>query len=205
MAGVCCLLFAWLTAAVVAGRTLAWDTRTLIAVAGSQRPWLTEVMRVTSVLGSGAVEIPVALLLALWLSLRGRRSEASGYAAAALSGWALYGLAKYLVHRPRPHVVPHLMPDAGWYSYPSGHSALAPLVFGLGALVLASPWSSRAARVGILALAVLLTLAIACSRVYLGVHWPTDVAGGLLLGTAWAAGWVSWWERAPGDRDQAAS
>ena len=87
------------------------------------------------------------------------------------------------------------MSGAGWYSFPSGHSTLAPLVFGLGVLIWSAPWPRRA-RVALLAAAALLCLLIGFSRVYLGMHWPTDAGGGLLLGTGWAALWVWWWERA---------
>jgi undecaprenyl-diphosphatase len=159
-------------------------------------PALTAVMQAVSLLGKGEIEIPLALLLSLRLSLVRRRSDAAGYAAATLSGWALYGVAKWSFGRPRPHIISRLS-DSGWYSFPSGHATMAPLVFGLGALIWSAPWP-RPARVAVLLVTAVVSLLIAGARVYLGVHWPTDVAGGLLLGTAWAAMWVWWWERAGG-------
>jgi undecaprenyl-diphosphatase len=152
-------------------------------------------MRLLSVAGSGLIEIPLALLLILGLVLRKRKVEAWWYAAAALSGWALSGLAKLAVHRPRPHVIPRLMHGAGWFSYPSGHSMLAPIIFGLGIIVWAAPWPSAALRRSALVLAALFALGIGFSRVYLGLHYPSDVLGGLLLGTAWSALALLWWER----------
>jgi undecaprenyl-diphosphatase len=71
---------------------------------------------------------------------------------------------------------------------------LAPLVFGLGAIIWAVPWH-RSARWAILAAAILLSAAIGLSRAYVGVHYPTDAIGGLLLGTGWSALWLFWWER----------
>ena len=147
-----------------------------------------------SVIGSGALEIPLGLLLSFRLSRVRRRRESVGYASAVLSGWAVSAIAKVLFRRARPRVIPRLMRGAGWYSFPSGHATLAPLVFGLGALIWASPWPART-RAALLAAAALLSILIAYSRVYLGAHWPSDAIGGLLLGTAWAAGWVWWWER----------
>jgi len=190
----CIALFAALAVAVLAGWTQALDTRLMLAVGRSRTAWATPIMRVASVIGSGAVEIPLALLLSVRLAVIRRRSEAAGYAAAALSGWVVYGLAKFAFRRARPRVIDYLAHGAGWYSFPSGHAMLGPLVFGLGVLVWSAPWP-RWRRLALLAAAAALSLLIGVSRVYLGLHWPTDVAGGLLLGTGWAALWVWWWER----------
>jgi undecaprenyl-diphosphatase len=192
LAVICLVLFLLLTAAVITGRTEEWDTRLMLALAAERQTWLTWGMKVLSVAGSGAVEIPLALLLILGLWLRGRKPEARWYTAAVLSGWALYALAKLAVHRPRPHVISRLMHGAGWYSYPSGHSMLAPLVFGLGIIAWAAPWPSPLLRRSALALAALLAIGVGISRIYLGAHYPTDVIGGLLLGTAWSALWLMW-------------
>jgi membrane-associated phospholipid phosphatase len=195
LAIVCLVLFFGLTAAVVAGVADTWDRTLMLAVAARREPWLTWWMKLLSVAGSGLIEIPLALMLILGLVLRKRKVEAWWYAAAALSGWALSGLAKLAVHRPRPHVIPRLMHGAGWFSYPSGHSMLAPIIFGLSIIVWAAPWPSPALRRAALALAALFALSIGFSRVYLGVHYPSDVVGGLLLGTAWSALALLWWER----------
>jgi undecaprenyl-diphosphatase len=188
------VLFLLLTAAVMTGRAEQWDSQLMLAIAAERQPWLTWVMKLLSVAGSGAIEIPLALLLMFGLWFRNRKPEARWYAAAVLSGWALYALAKFAVHRPRPHVISRLMHGAGWYSYPSGHAVLAPVVFGLGIIAWAAPWPSPALRRGALALAALLALGIGCSRVYLGAHYPTDVLGGLLLGAAWSAISLQWRE-----------
>jgi undecaprenyl-diphosphatase len=195
LAIVCLVLFFGLTAAVLAGVADNWDGTLMLALAARREPWLTWCMRLLSVAGSGLIEIPLALLLIVGLVLRKRNAEASWYTAAAFSGWALYGLAKLAVHRPRPHVIPRLMHGAGWYSYPSGHSMLAPIIFGLGIIVWAAPWPSAALRRAALTLAALFALAIGFSRVYVGVHYPSDVLGGLLLGTAWSALALLWWVR----------
>jgi undecaprenyl-diphosphatase len=189
------VLFFGLTAAVLAGAADSWDRTLMLALAAGREPWLTWWMRMLSVAGSGLIEIPFALLLILGLALRKRKVEAWWYTAAALSGWALYALAKLAVERPRPHVIPRLMHGAGWYSYPSGHAMLAPIIFGLGIIVWAAPSPSPALRRAALALAAFLALGIGFSRVYVGVHYPSDVVGGLLLGTAWSALALLWWER----------
>lgn len=186
----CLVLFAWLTAAVVTQRTLAWDESVMLAVGRLRSEPITWWMKIVSLMGSGAIEIPVALLLLWWLFSRGPRRVAYTYASATLSSWALYALTKLAVQRPRPRVIAHLSHDAGWYSYPSGHTMLAPLVFVLGAILWTRTWVRTDARLGLVLLALGLCLAIAFSRVYLGAHFPTDVIGGLLLGTALSAGWM---------------
>lgn len=199
----CLGVFAELALAVQLGWTYALDVRLMLALEPHRTPWCTGIMRLASTLGSGAVEIPMALLLSFRLAMTRRRAESAGYAAATLSGWALYGLLKFLFQRARPRVIPRLMRGGGWYAFPSGHASLAPLVFGLGALIWSAPWR-REVRLGLLAAAAALSLLIAFSRVYLGLHWPSDAFGGLLLGTGWAALWVWWWERA-GQRPAAGS
>jgi undecaprenyl-diphosphatase len=191
----CLVLLFGLTAAVYAGIADSWDTMLLLALAAGREPWLTWWMKLLSVAGSGLIEIPLALLLILGLFARKRKAEAWWYTVTALSGWALYALVKLAVQRPRPHVIPRLMHGAGWYSYPSGHSMLAPIIFGLGIIVWAAPWPSPALRRAALVLAALLALGIGFSRVYVGAHYPSDVVGGLLLGTAWSALALLWWER----------
>jgi len=195
LAIVCLVLFFGLTAAVLAGVADSRDRTLMLVLAAEREPWLTWWMRLLSVAGSGLIEIPLALLLIFGLAVRKRKAEAWWYTAAALSGWALYALAKLVVQRPRPHIIPRLMHGAGWYSYPSGHSMLAPIIFGLGIIVWAAPWPSPALRRAALGLAALLALGIGFSRVYVGVHYPSDVVGGLLLGTAWSALALLWWER----------
>ena len=195
LAFVCLVLFFGLTTAVLVGVADTWDRTLMLALAAGREPWLTWWMKFLSIAGSGLIEIPLALLLVLGLVLRKRKVEAWWYAAAALSGWALSGLAKLAVQRPRPHVIPRLMHGAGWFSYPSGHSMLAPIIFGLGIIVWAAPWPSPALRRAALVLAALFALAIGFSRVYVGAHFPSDVLGGLLLGTAWSALALLWWER----------
>ena len=195
LAIVCLVLFFGLTAAVLAGVADSRDRTLMLVLAAEREPWLTWWMRLLSVAGSGLIEIPFALLIIFGLAVRKRKAEAWWYTAAALSGWALYALAKLVVQRPRPHIIPRLMHGAGWYSYPSGHSMLAPIIFGLGIIVWAAPWPSPALRRAALGLAALLALGIGFSRVYVGVHYPSDVVGGLLLGTAWSALALLWWER----------
>jgi undecaprenyl-diphosphatase len=163
----------------------AWDEGVLERIAAARLPALTGWMGVLSAVGEGTIAIPIALLVAWWLVRRGAPLAARCYAASALSGWALNILLKLLFRRPRPAVLPHL-DAAGGYSWPSGHAMLAPLVFGLGAVLLARTLGRWPARL-VTASGVLLAGAIAFSRLYLAVHFPSDVIGALLAGCGWAA------------------
>ncbi len=162
-----------------------WDQQFVLRVIGARSGSVAGWMGVLSAIGQGAVAIPVGVAMALLLLLRGWRRSALCYGVTVLSGWGLNAVLKNGFRRIRPEVLPHL-DGAGWYSYPSGHAMLAPLVFGLGAFLLtrgSHPLTRLPARTA----AVVLCLLIAWSRVYLGVHYPSDVVGALLAGTGWAA------------------
>lgn len=192
------ILYAVLTALVVTGSTLAFDTNLMLSLGAERRAWLSPFMYLASLIGGGSVAIPVALWFTWILWQRRRREDARAYAIIALSGWALYGLAKLSIARARPRVIPYLYHGAGWYSYPSGHSTLAPIVFGLAAVLWSASWRSQSRRRALIIAASALAVIIAFSRVYIGVHYPSDVAGGLLLGVAWSAFWYWWWGTALG-------
>lgn len=184
-------LFGWLALEVSEHWLDPVDTRYMLALHAEANPGLTRVMKALSLVGAGAVAIPagLAVFAALWW-WRGRRRAALLYLCAVLSGWALNGLAKSFFRRARPDVIPRL-DAAGWYSFPSGHAMLAPLVFGLGSMLLLAEVRSPMARLLGVALAGALVLGIAVSRVYLGVHYPSDVVAALAAGTGWGALWVA--------------
>jgi len=126
--------------------------------------------------GAGAV---VALLF-----LRLRR-EAALLALTVMSGWAVNSALKGLIGRARPDIVPHLM-EAHGNSFPSGHSFNSAVVYIAMALAFAALSPRRSVRWTIVATAMATTLAIGWSRIWLGVHWPTDVIAGWLGGAGWA-------------------
>jgi undecaprenyl-diphosphatase len=103
-----------------------------------------------------------------------------------LGGTALNSLLKLVFARPRPDLVTPLT-QVLTLSFPSGHAALSAIGYlTLGAL-LAQAQASRAIRIYFIVVAVALTLLVGVSRVYLGVHYPTDVLAGWCIGLAWAA------------------
>jgi undecaprenyl-diphosphatase len=137
-------------------------------------------------LGSVTVLAAVIAAVALFLAFEGRPRAALHAVLVFAGSGILVQLLKQAFARARPEVVPHVMEAVGW-SFPSGHSLMSTATFlTLGAL-LGAGRERRAVRLYFLALAAALAFAVGASRVYLGVHWPTDVAAGWLAGGAWAA------------------
>jgi undecaprenyl-diphosphatase len=142
-------------------------------------PTLDMVMLSITGLGSTLVLAVLVGLLMVALAARGRRAEAL-FAAAALAGTlALNEALKWLLARPRPGL--DWAESATGFGFPSGHAMNSTVVFGAVALV---AWRLWGPRVGVVALTLSLTLAVlvGASRIYLGVHWATDVVGGFLAG-----------------------
>jgi undecaprenyl-diphosphatase len=159
--------------------------------------WLEEMGRDFTALGGVGVLTLLTLAAAGFLLLRRQGHAALLLLAAVGGGILLSSLMKHGFSRPRPELVPH-----GSYiytsSFPSGHSMMSAVTYlTLGAL-LARAEARRRIKAYLLILAVLLTFSVGLSRVYLGVHWPTDVLAGWTAGAAWAmACWLAarWLQR----------
>jgi len=182
--------FGWLAALMQEGRADTLDQYWLREVLPYRTPDLTALAKALSWVGSEDFSIPFGILVFVFLRFRQRPRGAAMYAWATLSGWAFNALTKALFQRLRPDVIPKL-DAAGWYSFPSGHAMLAPLVFGLAALLVLREVRSPVVKWFGLGLAGLLIAGIALSRVYLGVHYPSDVLAGLLAGSGWGLLWLS--------------
>ena len=147
--------------------------------------WLEEAMRDLTALGSVAVLTTITLAAALYLVLA-RKARVALFLLVAIGGGVVIGFAlKAGFARPRPDLVPHAV-RVFTGSFPSGHSMMSAVTYlTLGAL-LARIEPSRSLKVYLVGLAVLISLVVGISRIYLGVHWPSDVIAGWALGAAWA-------------------
>lgn len=172
------------------GVTQAVDMHLVQATAAIRTPAMIHLMQWWSDIGNWKAEVPFAFVVAGLLWRAGQRTPAWRFVAVGTIGEAFYALLKLSFRRPRPLGV-HLS-EAGGYSFPSGHSMLAVIIWGFGLVVLAQLVNRRWQRVVLWTLAILMPLVIAESRVYLGVHYPTDVIAGLAMGMAW----VLWWRGA---------
>lgn len=184
--------FVWLSDEVVEGDTHAIDLWVLKALRRADDPsvpvgpaWLAEVARDLTSLGSVSVLAVFVTLAAINLVLVRQRRAAVVIVASSVGG-AIVSLAlKALIARPRPEIVPHLT-EVFTASFPSGHAMLSAVVYLTLGAVLARFTSSRRLRIYYLVVAVALMLVVGASRVYLGVHYPSDVLAGWLAGVAWA-------------------
>lgn len=151
--------------------------------------WLRRAMLgITGIGGGVQLTLLVAFAAGLLLVRRAARTALLLVLATASGGW-LVALLKDRFARPRPALVDHLV-QVQSASFPSGHAANSAVVFLTLAALLMRVETVRAERIYTFGVAILLTVMVGISRVYLGVHWPSDVAAGWLLGAGWA---LLWW------------
>jgi undecaprenyl-diphosphatase len=137
-------------------------------------------------LGSASVTGVIVIVASIFLwSTRHRYSAALLWVALG-GGWALANLLKFLIDRPRPDLFEWRVPHAGASSYPSGHSTTAMALYATLTYLLVRLESTAAMRRLTVAVLGVVVLLVGLSRVYLGVHYPSDVLGGYLIGFAWA-------------------
>jgi undecaprenyl-diphosphatase len=181
----CALLAsAWLTIAVMSGNTLAFDIQLRERIHETANPVLTLVMKGITFLGSTAWIVTIATLAAFMMYQRGFRREAILLAFVVAGALLFNEELKLLVRRPRPApFFDVVLPSS--YSFPSGHALLSTSFYGAMAYLASRRASTTGRKVAIWAGAMVLIVLICLSRVYLGVHYPADVAGGFLIGCCW--------------------
>lgn len=199
--------FAELADEVVDDETHAFDRAILLAMREPGDPadplgppWMHEVGRDVTALGGITILglLTASILGYLWM----RGLHRLGWALlAGISGAGIFTQSlKALFGRPRPDLVPY-MTEVHSAAFPSGHASMSAATYLVLGMILARAHRRRALRAYIVSVCVVLTLLVGISRVYIGVHWPTDVLAGWTLGGLWATCvWtaVRWFEnRAP--------
>ncbi len=152
--------------------------------------WLELVMKDLTSLGGFTVLTLLTLAAIGYLLMDGKRGAALLLAVSIGGGTLLSSLLKVGFDRPRPDLVAHLV-DVRTLSFPSGHAMLSAITYLTMGVLLARVSPRRRLKAYVISVAILLTLMVGASRVYLGVHWPTDVLGGWCVGAAWAM--LCWW------------
>ena len=180
-----------------AGELHAFDRRLLLALRHSADPgdplgpsWVEEMVRDFTAFGSIGVLVLLTLLVAGFLVAQEKTRTALSLVLSVALGIALSFWLKDLFDRPRPALVPHAS-RVYTKSFPSGHAMLSAVTYLTLAATLARTFKKHQLRVYILQAGGLLALLVGVSRIYLGVHWPTDVLGGWCVGVVWAiAAWL---------------
>lgn len=186
------LVFSKLASEVLEGETQKFDRQILTALrdpANLSRPigprWLLSGALDITALGSATVLGLTVLAVSGFFVLQGMWRRGLFVFVATLGGWFINGALKQMFQRPRPDVVPHLR-ETMTLSFPSGHALISAVVYlTLGALLMRVA-ERRLTKIYCMAVAMTATFVVGASRVYLGVHYPTDVIAGWLIGLSWA-------------------
>jgi undecaprenyl-diphosphatase len=193
--GGCILLLVFLALAgeVMEGETLAFDTKIVRAFRKADDPaqpigpaWVLGVLLDLTALGGSVILGLVVLSVVGFLLLQARYRTAFFIFLTAASGEAVSFAMKGIFSRARPTVVPHLR-ETFSTSFPSGHAMQSAIIYlTLGAMLMRIA-QGRLTKIYCLGMAMLLTFLVGVSRVYLGVHYPTDVLAGWIVGLFWAS------------------
>jgi undecaprenyl-diphosphatase len=178
--------FARFASHVRSGRTQAFDEAVLRWIAEHRSPTLEPIMLELTFLGTGIVVMTIVAVSAMFLALTNHRYSAVLLLISTAGGLVLNSLLKMGFGRPRPQIF-----DWGTHvvssSFPSGHAMGAAVAYGTVAYLAARLQKSHSSRVLTMLLAAAVIVLIAITRLYLGVHYPSDVFAGIIIGLAWAA------------------
>ncbi len=184
--------FMELTTMVMEGGRPKFDETLLLALREPGRPtvplgpvWLPQVMLDLTALGGAAVLTLLSLSVTGFLLLEGKGRIALLVVASVAGGLLISSVLKRGFQRPRPEIVPHLTHETTT-SFPSGHSMLSAVTYLTLGTLLARHYRDHRLKIFFLSAAAIIAFLVGLSRIYLGVHYPSDVLAGWCAGTAWA-------------------
>ena len=191
---------------VLEKETQSLDTRVLMTIRQWHTPFLDRLLVVITNIGNPSVLLAASLLLATFLLWRKQKAETVTLAIAAIGALGLNIVLKDLFARTRPELWQRTV-EVNFYSFPSGHAMMSVVVFGIIGYLLATHMPRW--RLAIASSIVLLVCAIGFSRLYFGVHWPTDIVAGYAAGTVWLVAcilsleiWKRRYRPVPGERQR---
>lgn len=191
LAALCVAVLAVLVLALKHHHAVRFNTALLLGIHQHYAAGATGLAVLISKLAAPEIVGVVAILIAIAAWLGRARTEAIVLAVVAISAAAFTEGLKHLFKEARPHLFPTAVPEHG-YSFPSGHTLMSTALFPLLALLFSRNVKSGAARAAIWVVLLLAPLGIGLDRLYLGVHWPTDVVAGWLAGAAFAFAGLAW-------------
>ena len=178
-------IFVKITSELLEHEVRGLDSSILTAVARMRKPWLTGIAVDVTALGSITLVVLIsAVALCILLFLKDRPAAWQLLLNSVGAGiWT--AMTKNFIERARPEDVTHLVQVSG-FSYPSGHSLASASLYLTIAILAGRHLPTAKGRILLSCLAIVIVSLVGMSRVYLGVHYPSDVASGVLLGAAWA-------------------
>ena len=189
------LAFALIADETLEGETRGFDESILLALREPGDPtnpigpaWLEHALLDITALGGYVILSMLVIGVAIYLIAAGKRGTALLVVGAVGSGTLLSETLKFGFARPRPDLMAHLA-EVQSASFPSGHAMISAIAYLTLGVLLTRAHKQRRTKIIIMSYAILLTLMIGLSRIYLGVHWPTDVLAGWALGAAWSSLW----------------
>jgi undecaprenyl-diphosphatase len=182
----CTYAFAKFASHVSSGSTQAFDDSVLRWMAAHRSPALEPVVLEITFLGTGTVVFMIVAVSAMFLWLTKHRYSSALLLIATIGGILLNNLLKMGFGRPRPQLFDWGTHVVSW-SFPSGHAMSSAVVYGTVAYLAARLQKKHWHRVVTMLVAVVLIALIGFTRLYLGVHYPSDVIAGVIIGLAWAA------------------
>lgn len=156
-----------------------FDSNIQTWVRGDLPGGLTAFFKMITTLGNTSVQAVIAILAVIWLYLRHYKAEAIFVGTSGVLASIMIMSLKYIYQRPRPSIT-HLVHASG-YSFPSGHSLGTFMILGAIAIVLTQRLVKKAAKTAVYGITGLLIFLVGLSRIYVGVHYPTDVLAGFTL------------------------
>ncbi|MFJ7724793.1 phosphatase PAP2 family protein [Neobacillus sp. NPDC097160] len=183
---VCVVGFCVLSLLISDHKIINFDSNVIAAIQGLETPWLTKVMKFFTFVGSTPVVIILSILLIIFLyKVLHHRLELILFVSAIIGSAVINQVLKQVFHRVRPNF--HRLIDISGFSFPSGHAMNAFTVYVIISFLLWRHIPSKWGRGLLICLSAVMILAIGISRIYLGVHYPSDIIGGYLASGFWLA------------------
>jgi undecaprenyl-diphosphatase len=167
------------------GSVQNFDEEILRWVGTLRTPFLNSMMLDITALGGLALTITLGLLAVSMFLISKDPAAAIHLAITSSGGFLISSWTKSIIARPRPSIIPQLIHASG-FSYPSGHSITSAAIYLTMAILACRHYKSLQSRTLLLILAIIMITLISFSRIYLGVHYPSDTMSGALMGISWA-------------------